>query len=224
MTTEKMLALKIYLDTHILSEGLRREVNYHLNDVEHEDEDYNVADAFEDAVAIMDGEPIEVRKIYIDIGVYPAPVPRPVKVYDGNFYDRPGRIEKEKNDCSVIAFSYAFNIDYAKAHNLLAVAGRKFGQGFRVEKAFKLDYKPLATGPGTKARTFMKRWISYHGKPGQTVGTFQKKHPKGIYMVNIAGHIFTIINGVIFNQFNMNSRVESYIKVQDLSISKSKNK
>lgn len=44
-----------------------------------------------------------------------------------NEYLREGRIPTEKKDCSVIALSYAFNIDYSVAHLICKRKGRKDG-------------------------------------------------------------------------------------------------
>jgi hypothetical protein len=55
-----------------ISDKLKAEVDYYMNDVEHEEiPDYDLANAFEDYVdLVLQGKtpPIEVRRIYIDIG------------------------------------------------------------------------------------------------------------------------------------------------------------
>lgn len=49
-----------------VSEKLRSELDYYMNDVEHEDE-YGICDAFDDAVEIL-GVNKEIKQIYIAIG------------------------------------------------------------------------------------------------------------------------------------------------------------
>ena len=56
---------------HKCSRDLQAELDYYMNDVEHEEmPDYDLADAFSDyADLVLQGKtPVEVREIYIEIG------------------------------------------------------------------------------------------------------------------------------------------------------------
>jgi len=122
---------------------------------------------------------------------------------NGNSYKGEGRYWFERNDCSVIAFAYAFELPYLKAHEICAEAGRKDCHGFCLRHVLKVSKHK-------KSRQMFGRRIGYHDRPGMTVGRFQKKHPKGIYIIRVGHHIFTMIDGKCLNQSNMKSIISYY--------------
>lgn len=130
---------------------------------------------------------------------------------NANSYRGEGRYWFERNDCSVIAFAYAFDIPYLRAHGMCAEAGRKDCHGFSLHHVLKVSVHK-------KSKQLLGRRVGYHGRPKMTVGRFQKKHPEGIYIIRVGRHIFTMIDGKCFNQTNMKSVVSYYYY-----ISKSKN-
>lgn len=120
-----------------------------------------------------------------------------------NTYLKDGRLPSEKNDCTVIALSYAFNIDYLVAHKLCKDAGRIDKHGFHLRDV-------LNVSKNKKSRTFLGRRVGYHGRPKMTVGRFKDNHKAGIYILRVGGHIFAMIDGVIFNQHNMKDKISYY--------------
>lgn len=121
---------------------------------------------------------------------------------NGNSYKGENRYWFERNDCSVIALAYAFDIPYPTAHSLCAKAGRKDCNGFSLESLFIVKRK--------KHKIMMGRRIGYHGRPKATVGKFQKNHSEGIYIIRVGNHIFTMIDGVLLNQSNKNDIISYY--------------
>ena len=124
----------------------------------------------------------------------------------GNSYTGEGRYWFERNDCSVIALAYAFDISYLEAHDICAKAGRKDCNGFSLRHVLKVNTHK-------KSRQLFGRRVGYHDRPGMTVGRFQKKHPKGIYICRVGGHIFTMVDGVIKNQRNLRDIISYYFYV-----------
>lgn len=131
-----------------------------------------------------------------------------------NTYLKDGRHAHEKNDCSVIAFSYACDLNYADAHALCKGRGRKDGCGFSLREVFHKG------GYFLKEREFKlfefggkKFVITYYGRPKMSVGKFQKANPIGTFIVRVGGHLFCMKDGIIFNQSNLNDKVSYYHKV-----------
>lgn len=123
-----------------------------------------------------------------------------------NVYLKSGRYVNERLDCTVIALSYAFELDYSYAHRLCKEKGRKDGHTFSLDKVLgsKKDYEYFVFKPREG------RYVKYFGRPRMRVDTFRKTHPKGTYIIRISGHAFTIIDGVIYNNNRDKCIVKSY--------------
>lgn len=131
-----------------------------------------------------------------------------------NTYIGEGRPKHEKNDCTVIALSYACEISYSTAHSTCKAFGRKDGKGWYIGKHFKKN------GGYLKPGEFDNYWVggklfkvTAHGRPKMTVKRFAKTNPKGIFIVRVSGHAFCIKNGIVYNQSNERQRVKSYFEV-----------
>ena len=123
-----------------------------------------------------------------------------------NIYLKDGRIPTESKDCSVIALSYAFNIDYSNAHDICKKAGRKNNRPFSLFKVFGFHKM-------TNGRIINGKTVIYNFRPKMTVGRFRNTYNKGTYIIRVAGHIFTIIDGVIFNNLNDRRIVSFYYEI-----------
>lgn len=101
----------------------------------------------------------------------------------------------EQNDCSVRAIQIALNIPYSEAHHIIKTkTGRRdkgacYGFSSFVEKNIqyikKLDPKP---------------W-----KNEEKIGTlskFIKNNPTGTWILRKNGHVFTVIDGVVYDSWN----------------------
>ena len=134
-----------------------------------------------------------------------------------NLYLKEGRIETEKNDCSVIALSYAFNIDYSYAHSYCKEHGRKDGHGYtlsKILKSKKRDYKILTVNN-------VKKKVIHFPRPNMTVKSFKKLYCEGIYIIRVSvgtnNHLFTMIDGVVFNNINDNKRIINYFYITNIN-------
>lgn len=125
---------------------------------------------------------------------------------NGNSFSGDGRHWFERNDCSVIAFAYAFDLPYEKAHSICKKAGRIDCHGFNLSDVLRVNKHK-------KSRQFLGRRVGYHGRPKKTVGRFQKSHPKGIYIIRVGNHIFTMIDGNCLNQNNVKDIISYYYYV-----------
>jgi hypothetical protein len=130
-----------------------------------------------------------------------------------NEYLKSGRYETEKNDCTVIALSYGFNIDYSHAHKVCKEKGRKDGHRFDMTKVLgvKPSYEYFVFKSGD--RRFAKYTYLFKGDR-MTVNTFRKTHPTGTYLVRISGHVFTVIDGIIYNNKRDRCIVKSFWHVK----------
>lgn len=98
---------------------------------------------------------------------------------------------KQVNDCTVRAYAKAFDLEYDAAYEKLAAAGRKSGRKFRVEVFLEKEGLVKQSYPSVK------------GKKRMNVGTFIDEHPSGCYIVKVAKHVFTVIDGVIYDDFSI---------------------
>lgn len=97
---------------------------------------------------------------------------------------------KQKSDCVVRAFAIAIQKSYDDVYVELAAAGRKCGQGTAKEvwKGLLIDvYK-----------------ISFPAQTGQkrmNLPTFCSQYPCGRYIVQMACHLTTVVDGVVHDTF-----------------------
>lgn len=133
-----------------------------------------------------------------------------------NEYLKENRIPTEKKDCSVIALSYACDLDYMVAHEICEKLGRKNGKGFSLCHVFAYgpDKKFLKFNDFRKY-TFDKKdfTVSHYDSPHMTIERFRKKNPSGVFILNTSKHTFCLKNGEILNQLNLNARIKSYYRI-----------
>lgn len=113
----------------------------------------------------------------------------------------------EKNDCAVVAIALVCRTTYPKAHALLTHYGRRTGgstetqailaavkdSGFRVER--------------------VEKYLQPNGSryTPKTIGGYLKR---GYYLCFTAGHVFTVINGVVEDwSGDSHRRIKSIYKV-----------
>jgi hypothetical protein len=96
---------------------------------------------------------------------------------------------KQKNDCTVRALATARRIDYDTAYDLLVQAGRKCGSGFKFADFIKKEQWALK--------------ISFPAVKGQgrmNVAKFVEDHKEGTFICKVSKHVFTVIDGVVFDE------------------------
>jgi len=129
-----------------------------------------------------------------------------------NVYIGEGRSINEKNDCSVIALSYACNISYTDAHTICKAFGRKDKKGFSLSKVFRININKKRR----VKRTFVgnKYEIIYYSKPHMTVKSLKKHRLVGNFICVVSNHAFCIKDGIIFNLHNENRLVKYFFEVK----------
>ena len=100
-------------------------------------------------------------------------------------------------DCVVRAISTALDIDYLECRRNLNKAKRELG--FSNYKDTKFLYKYFEGYP----RLIFK---AIKGEPRIKAEDFTLLHPKGTYIVKLAGHITCITDGVIFDTWDCGYR------------------
>lgn len=119
------------------------------------------------------------------------------------------RRPRQNNDCTVRAIAKATGMDYDLAYDLLKSSGRKSHQGFDFTQWVRrhsvingrlLTWKPLQAVKGQRR---------------ETVATFVASHQQGIYILSIANHVMTLIDGVIYDTFESDPSkcVYGYVEV-----------
>jgi len=103
----------------------------------------------------------------------------------------------ETSDCVVRAISTALDIDYLDCRRNLNRSKRELG--FNSYKESKFLYKYLQGFP----RLIFK---AIKGEPRIKADDFTMLHPKGTYIVKLAGHITCIIDGVILDTWDCGYR------------------
>jgi hypothetical protein len=94
---------------------------------------------------------------------------------------------KQKNDCVVRAFAVAFKQSYDCIYESLAKMGRKCSRG-----TMKGIWQTWIEERGQKIS-----FPAEKGKKRMTPVEFCQKFPKGRFVVQVAGHLFAVIDGVV---------------------------
>lgn len=103
----------------------------------------------------------------------------------------------EKEDCAVRATACALDIPYYQAHKLFAHFGRKNGERSYTEQTLfhiGVEFYPFGHS--------FARWLELHSK--------------GVYIVRIKGHAFTVKDGVTYDTGAVSGRrtVKSSAKIE----------
>lgn len=133
-----------------------------------------------------------------------------------NEYLKEGRLPTEKKDCTVIALSYACDLDYNKAHEICKKNGRIDGKGFTLSKVFRdpISNRLLNEMEFRQFELDGKKFVvTLYPRPKMSVGKFKIKNPTGIFLIRVGGHVFCMKDGVVFNQSNDNDKISYYHKV-----------
>jgi hypothetical protein len=101
---------------------------------------------------------------------------------------------KQKRDCVIRAISIVAYESYDKIYDELAFLGRKSGSGTKKE-----IWKELLN---SKSFNFTK--ISFPAITGQArmnLANFCELYPQGRYVIQMAGHLTAVIDGIIMDDF-----------------------
>ena len=120
-----------------------------------------------------------------------------------------------KNDCAVRTYATLYGISYEVSEAKFARAGRQLNKGTPgtvIMKAFskKAGWELEAFGT-TKPALWWVKCGAKHTQKGMTLKTLlsHPKYKQGKYGVLISGHIFAMIDGVVYDKWSMpvNKRV-----------------
>ena len=120
--------------------------------------------------------------------------------------ERETRFGYERNDCTVHAVAVACNVPYGVAHEYLEQNGRKPKRGM-------FFYSFMATQKELLGSTVEPLSLSF---PRPTVARTIPLCTKGRYMVRTKGHVFTVVDGEVFDRARTGarSRVHQVWKVE----------
>ncbi len=111
----------------------------------------------------------------------------------------------ERRDCAVRAVAVAFQVTYSQAHSALEKFGRKPKHGTYFSEFIQSD---ACKSLGRKVE--LRADLSCH-----TLAGILPAMQKGHFIVKKAGHVFAVINGVIFDTFQQKpkSRVKMVYEI-----------
>lgn len=123
--------------------------------------------------------------------------------------------KSETNDCVVRAIAAAYDIKYDKAHKFVAdEMGRSNRDGTRTyyiiqwmnsgRRKFSKKAKQLGIEVPYRSEIQLKRKVVRRGKEiyrNYTTTRFIKDYSKGIYVILVRAHAFTIIDGVVVGNY-----------------------
>lgn len=98
---------------------------------------------------------------------------------------------KQKSDCVVRAVALTCGYEYDHAYDLMASAGRKSSNGME-----KKHWQKWMNDRFTK-----HSFPAVKGQQRMNLQTFAEQHPTGKWFVQMAGHITSVIDGVIMDDF-----------------------
>lgn len=101
----------------------------------------------------------------------------------------------EKNDCAVRAVAKVLRMPYRDAHQWLAAAGRQERHGISL---MKLLYDAYVGQMLVKGRRIYFRFF-HPDLPRYTVAEFLNAHKTGSYILQTKGHVFAMIDGIIYD-------------------------
>lgn len=117
--------------------------------------------------------------------------------------------DNRKNDCAVRTYATLNGISYDVSEAKFARAGRKLDKGtlgIVIMKAFseKAGWELEAFGT-TKSAMWWVKYGAKHTQKGMTLKTLlnNPKYKKGKYGVLISGHIFAMIDGIVYDKWAM---------------------
>ena len=117
-------------------------------------------------------------------------------------YYCPGKYKNE-GDCTVRALCKALGIDWLSAYDLLVSKGRdmqRMPDSIETIKGVLSDFDFVYTGLKIE-----------RGKRRPTVADFASAHPTGRYVLSVASHMVTVINGDWYDTWDCGGRcVYSY--------------
>jgi hypothetical protein len=122
--------------------------------------------------------------------------------------------KSESNDCVVRSFASAFDMSYDEAHKL---ASEKFGRknrkgvalftmkmGGMIDRGETINDKKFEKLPLDGVRMENKsRFVTFN--------QFFKKHKKGVYLIVVRGHAFTLKNGIVIGNTEDATRLKARI-------------
>lgn len=102
----------------------------------------------------------------------------------------------ERRNCTVRAFHHAFGIPYEEAYEVLKTIGnRKENKGINFEAFMN------ALGGSYKGIVYKR-----HSMGRIQLSRFMEKPDKGTFIAKVSGHVFAIIDGVIYDTHEQSSR------------------
>ncbi|MAZ30851.1 MAG: hypothetical protein CMP57_02020 [Flavobacteriales bacterium] len=114
------------------------------------------------------------------------------------------KLDDEK-DCAVRAIASSTGCTYLEAYEFCK---KRFGRKDREGVEGWIGKMESIQGLNFLNKTKVKKIIKYDHRYTVSVRDFIREYPKGIYIVNVSGHVFTIWNSIIIGNKEDRDRID----------------
>ena len=116
-----------------------------------------------------------------------------------NYNNNP--LARRVGDCSVRAVAKALGIDWETAYSMIAKNGFLMGDMMSSDAVW---------GSVLRQNGFVKELVPNTCPDCSTTTDFCKDHPKGTYVIGYGGHVATVVDGNVYDTWDVSSEVPIY--------------
>ena len=116
-----------------------------------------------------------------------------------NYNNNP--LARRVGDCSVRAVAKALGIDWETAYSMIAKNGFLMGDMMSSDAVW---------GSVLRQNGFVKELVPNTCPDCYTTTDFCKDHPKGTYVIGYGGHVATVVDGNVYDTWDVSSEVPIY--------------
>lgn len=116
-----------------------------------------------------------------------------------NYNNNP--LARRVGDCSVRAVAKALGIDWETAYSMIAKNGFQMGDMMSSDAVW---------GSVLRQNGFVKELVPNTCPDCYTTTDFCKDHPKGTYVIGYGGHVATVVDGNVYDTWDVSSEVPIY--------------
>lgn len=113
----------------------------------------------------------------------------------------PNPVGRSVGDCAVRAIARALSLDWEQAYLLLAKNGFAMGD---------MPSSDSVWGAVLRQNGFYRKSIPETCPECYTARDFAKDNPKGTYVLGFGGHVATVVDGILYDNWDSSNEVPQY--------------
>ena len=113
----------------------------------------------------------------------------------------PNPVGRSVGDCAVRAIARALSLDWEQAYLLLAKNGFAMGD---------MPSSDSVWGAVLRQNGFYRKSIPETCPACYTARDFAKDNPKGTYVLGFGGHVATVVDGILYDNWDSSNEVPQY--------------